>query len=96
MSAPEDSTNSLLFLESSLITLSNTELQLGMDLDLYRKTMTPLIQTAAMRVMGHAQAHHMIRQMFADSYLAQEHMKKVVSHASLAYDAALALKRSLS
>lgn len=95
MSAQDDSTNSLLFLESSLVTLSNTELQLGLDLDLYRKTMTPLVQAAAMRVMGNAHSHHVIRQMFADSYLAQEHMKKVVSHASLAYDAALALKRNM-
>lgn len=94
MSAAEDSDN-LLFMESSLITLSEAECRLAADLELYRSTMTPLIHAAAQRLMGNASPTHIIRQLLADSYLAQEDMRACVRHANQAYDAALALKRGL-
>ena len=94
MSAAEDSDN-LLFMESSLITLSEAECRLAADLELYRCTMTPLIHAAAKRLMGNASPTHFVRQVLADSYQAQENMRACVRHANLAYDAALALKLGL-
>jgi hypothetical protein len=90
-----DEPPSLAFMESSLLTLCLAESKLAEDLTLYRTTMTPLLQAVALQVMGNAPSHHFIRQLLADSYLAQEHMAKAVRHAGLAYDAATAMRRRL-
>ncbi|WP_458400025.1 hypothetical protein [Mailhella sp.] len=96
MELPDDS--SIIILDSSLRDLEGLELRLAKDFDGYRRTMATLALVAQQRVAGSDLAYnqHFHRALLADSYLAQEHLAKAVSHANFAHQAALALKRSLS
>lgn len=82
-----------------LAELSQVELRLAQDLERYRQLMAPMLELASLRVSGSTSAlanMHLLRQLTADAATSQDAMRTCVRHASLAYDAALQLRRSLS
>lgn len=85
--------------DGTLAELSQVELRLAQDLERYRQLLAPLLAVASLRISGTESAlvnMHLLRQLTADAATSQEAMRTCVRHASLAYDAALQLRRSLS
>jgi hypothetical protein len=84
--------------DGTLAELSQVALRLAHDLERYRQLMAPMLAEASLRVSGTESAlvnMHLLRQLTADAATSQEAMRTCVRHASLAYDAALQLRRSL-
>lgn len=88
--------SALVKLESSIHELCEIETRLAAELDLYRRTMTPVVLAAAYRITGDQKPSDcLMRQYFADTFLAHEGMKAAIKHTVYACDFAKALKNHM-